>query len=129
MYVVDEQEVDNFENDVPLDEKPECKVQEDSNNKDNCKQYSEFGDCKLCNNGYKLMSDTTCKIHEDIFDDDIEKDEDTQDDDKLDPENIIWEKCIEDGNIGWKCINDETVNCYQSVSGDLTCPAWLEIKE
>jgi len=58
------------------------------------------------------MSDTTCKIHEDIFDDDIEKDEDTQDDDKLDPENIIWEKCIEDGNIGWKCINDETVNCY-----------------
>lgn len=57
----------NFSNDIPPEEQPECKVPDDSNNSDHCAQYSEFGKCKLCNSGYQMLSDYTCKLkHEDI---------------------------------------------------------------
>jgi len=38
MYYLDEYDTDAFENDVPVNEQPDCKVQEDSNNSDHCKQ-------------------------------------------------------------------------------------------
>lgn len=57
------------------------------------------------------MSDTTCKLN-DQEEEDIQEDDDTEDDETLDPENITWEKCTQNGRIGWKCMNDEKVNCY-----------------
>jgi hypothetical protein len=75
---------------VPLDEEPECKVPEDSNNSDHCAQYSEFDTCKLCNSGYELRSDGTCELKDEDID---EEEQEPTDDDETTSEDIFWQEC------------------------------------
>jgi len=78
----------NFVNDVPLAEEPECMPPADSDNSDNCSQYNEFGDCKLCNSGYELLSDSTCQLKPE----DIEEEEEEEEEDPNAPnsEDVYW---------------------------------------
>jgi hypothetical protein len=73
----------SFMNDVPFNEQPQCQVPEDGNNADNCAQYNEFGDCKLCNQNYTLLDDASCLLDEIEIetDDEVIDDEDTNTDD------------------------------------------------
>jgi len=74
----------SFINDVDHNEQPQCQVPEDGNNADNCAQYNEFGDCKLCNSNYTLLDDATCLLDEEIeieTDDEVIDDDDTNTDD------------------------------------------------
>jgi len=68
---------------VPFNEQPQCQVPEDGNNADNCAQYNEFGDCKLCNQNYTLLDDASCLLDEIEIetDDEVIDDEDTNTDD------------------------------------------------
>jgi len=93
-----------FENDIPLSEEPECKVPEDSNNSDHCAQYSEFDTCKLCNSGYELLSDGTCKLKDEGID---EEKEDPIDDGEPVVEDIFWQECTNsNGTKGYLCPAD-----------------------
>ena len=100
----------SFVNDVPASEEPECKVPADSDNEDNCAQYNEFGDCKLCNSGYELLSDASCKLKEE----DIEEEEEEEEEDPKEPnsEDIIWAECTNSvGKNGFKCFSDDPQEC------------------
>jgi hypothetical protein len=66
-----------FQNDVNQNEQPQCQIPEDGDNADNCAQYNEFGDCKLCNSNYVLQEDATCQL-----DGEIENNGDVQEDDQ-----------------------------------------------
>jgi len=113
-----EMSTDGFTNDVPLDEEPECKNPEDSNNADNCAEYSEFGDCKFCNSGYSLVNDE-CVI---TSDEDIDDGgEDTEEEEQDEYEDIMWEQCHTNGVTGWKCPSDEQVTCWYVPNENKTC--------
>lgn len=97
-----------FKNDVPSSEQPECKVPEDSNNSDNCAQYSEFGKCKLCNSGYKLTSDSVCVLKDQEVE---EEEEEPKDDDETISEDIFWQACETPKHNGWLCPSDTNSAC------------------
>jgi len=115
-----------FTNDVPFDEEPECKVPEDSNNSDHCAQYSEFDDCKLCNSGYELISDGTCKLK----DEDIDEDPQEPEDDDVSPaEDIFWQQCANsEGQNGYICPVDTFHACLTLHDGsEVECSTWLDM--
>jgi len=99
----------NFTNDVPTSEQPECKVPEDSNNSDNCSQYSEFGTCKLCNSGYELTSDSVCVLKDQEIE---EEEEEAKDDNETISEDTFWQACDTDQDYnGWMCPLDSSNIC------------------
>lgn len=111
---------------MPHNEEPECKVPEDSNNSDHCAQYTEFDTCKLCNSGYELMSDATCKLKDEEIE---EEEEEPKEDDEPTTEDIYWQPCTNTaGQQGYLCPSDMLTACYTLGDGSsVACSTFLDI--
>lgn len=108
---------------MPLDEEPECKVPEDSNNADHCKAYNEFGKCKMCNSAYELKADNSCKLKDEA----VDSHSGTADDDgESIQEEVFWQSCESAGGKGWLCPQENT--CWTLTDGQqVECSTWIDI--